>query len=232
MKSSVIFFLLGCLLSSDLCAQSLAQIDENKYRIILPDYWKPGNKVWKILTDKLPGVCEELKDKELCGDDCNPKYTIELELSDLVITDYVPNHISSDYRNSSQYRQTDNWDIRTMYSFESSLLLRNEKGVIITRMILVDTNEVWSVSNRVTLAAYAPAPPGNNNPFLLARRMSSRSNTNDPSVIYNQIMAPQVIPQAAQEGETPFAYINKNKEKLVPSQRDMLAIIDAKISDW
>jgi hypothetical protein len=231
MKLTFVSFFI-CWMSSGLHAQTLEHIDENKYRINLPGYWKPGNKIWKILTDKLPSVCEELKEKELCGDDCNPKYTVELEMSDPLIIDYRASHLSSDYRNISWYRQTDNWEIRTVYSFESSLLLRNEKGIIVTRMILVDSTELWSIAHRVTLAAFTPAPPPRNNLFLLERRANSRNITTDPAVAYNQVASPQIIQQAGQEGETPFAYINKNKDKLVPSQRDMLTIIDGKISSW
>src|SRR5690348_14843925 len=69
-------------------SQSLADLDSNKYRINLPAHWKPGNKIWKILSDKFPTVCDELKNKDLCGDQCNPRYTLELEILEPVVTEY------------------------------------------------------------------------------------------------------------------------------------------------
>lgn len=231
----VLFLLLLCLPVTVMNGQTLSATDTGKYRIDLPSYWRPGNKIWQILSDKLPQVCSELKDKELCGDDCNPKYRIELEMSDLSIMDHIPNHVSSDYRNTPNYRQTDTWEIRTLYYFESSLLLKDETGKILTRFILVDTNEIWSISNRVVLPAYTP-PPSNNTAYLanLRRALSRSASGADFSALYNQQAggATWLVPQTGQEGETPFAYINKHKDQLVPAQRDLLNIIDSKISSW
>jgi hypothetical protein len=203
--------------------QRLLNVDTNKYRIDLPEYWKPGNRVWKILTDKLPLVCNEIKDKELCGDHCNPLYTLEFEMSDPVIFDYLPNHISSIYTNNQFVKPSEIWEIQTLYGFECSLLLRNEKGVLITRFILVDTNEVWRIANRVTLASYAPPPVPVNN----ARRRVSYRNGADAEPAYIPI-----IQQFGQEGETPYSYINRNREKLTPTYKDMIAVVDRKINSW
>ena len=204
--------------------QHIPAVESNKYRIDLPEYWKPGNRAWKILIDKLPLVCEEIKDKELCGDDCNPEYSIEFEMSDPVIFEYLPNHISSSYTNNQFGRPSNTWEIQTLYGFECSLLLRNDKGVLVTRFILVDTNEVWKVSNRVTLASYSPPPV----PASYLRRIRPNRNgiiDSDPS---NQ----PIIPQVGQEGETPYSYINRNLEKLAPTHRDMFAVVDIKINSW
>lgn len=61
--------------------RTLKDIDENKFRINLPDYWGRNSKVVRILMDKLPVFAEEIKDKEVCGDDCNPAYNIDFYLS-------------------------------------------------------------------------------------------------------------------------------------------------------
>ena len=193
-------------------AQTLSDLDTGKYSINLPDYWKPGNKIWRILSDKLPLVCEELKDKELCGDHCNPKYSIEFEMSEPVIFDYFANHISSG-------STTQTWEFVTMYSFSSSLLLLNEKNELLTKFILVDTNEVWRVVNKAQLASYMPPPPKKiyvqNPPYLpngeSINRMSGRSGT---------------------AGQSPYSYINSNKDNLSPTRGDMLNIIDEKIRSW
>jgi hypothetical protein len=205
--------------------QRILPVDTNKYRINLPEYWKPGNRVWKILTDKLPLVCSEIKDKELCGDHCNPLYTLEFEMSDPVIFEYFSNHISSIYTNNQFVKPSETWEIQTLYGFECSLLLRNEKGVLITRFILVDTNEIWRVANRVTLASYAPPPM----PVNSTRR--TRGSRNSGSVD-SEPYTPAVISQFSQEGETPYSYINRNREKLAPAYRDMIAVVDRKINSW
>jgi hypothetical protein len=205
--------------------QRLTNVDTNKYRIDLPEYWKPGNRVWKILTDKLPLVCNEIMDKELCGDHCNPLYTLEFEMSDPVIFDYFPVHISSIYTNNQFVKPSATWEIQTNYGFECSLLLKNEKGTIITRFILVDTNEVWRISNRVTLASYSPPPV----PVNVNRRFRSGRNGNiEPNPPSNQ----PIMPEISQEGETPYSYINRNREKLTPTYRDMFAVVDRKINSW
>ena len=116
--ASCYFFLF--LISIISSGQSLSEIDSSKYKINLPDYWKPGNKIWRILNDKLPQVCEELKNKELCGDNCNPAYRIEFEMSEPIINDYYSNHISSGTTSQT-------WEFVTVYRFTSSLLLVNKK---------------------------------------------------------------------------------------------------------
>lgn len=224
MKNLVCCFFLSVCCLAGATGQRLPAVESNKYRIDLPEYWKPGNRVWKILTDKLPLVCEEIKDKELCGDDCNPAYSIQFEMSDPVIFEYFPNHISSSYTNNQFGKPSDTWEIQTLYGFECSLLLRNEKGILITRFIVVDTNEVWKVSNRVTLASYSPPPiPASS----LRRIRPNRDGIIDP----NSVIQPNT-PAIGQEGETPYAYINRNREKLTPTYRDMFVVVDMKINDW
>lgn len=224
MKNIVFCFFLSVCCLAGASGQRLPGIESNKYRIDLPEYWKPGNRVWKILTEKLPLVCEEIKDKELCGDDCNPAYTIQFEMSDPVIFEHLPNHISSSYTNNHFAKPSDTWEIQTLYGFECSLLLRNEKGVLLTRFILVDTNEVWKVSNRVTLASYSP-PPVQTNSLRRIRPNRNGIVDYDPSIM-------PILQQTGQEGETPHAYIGRNKEKLTPTYRDLFLVVDMKINSW
>ena len=190
--------------------QNISVIDTSKYKINLPDYWKPGNKIWQILNDKLPLVCEELKGKELCGDNCNPKYSIEFIISEPFIYDYYSNHISSG-------KDSETWEFVTMYSFTSSFLLVNEKKELLTRFILVDTNEVWRVTHKAQLASYTAPPP--QKIYML----------NNPGLIPGD---PQLWNSTGTAGQSPYAYINKNKDNLSPTRRDMLSIIDGKIRSW
>jgi hypothetical protein len=41
-----------------------------------------------------------------------------------------------------------------------------------------------------------------------------------------------ILPQMGQEGETPFAFINKNQDKLLPTYWDIFLIVDRKINSW
>ncbi len=192
-------------------AQNLAAIDTGKYRINLPDYWRPGNKIWQVLTDKLPIVCEELVDKELCGDRCNPRYSIEFEMSEPDIIDYYANR-------SSIGKTTDTWEIVTLYRFSSSLLLFNEKDELLTRLILVGKDETWRVTERVELRSYVPSKPQR----IYVAPVGGQSNAD----LGNQQFSTPI------PGQSPYSYIDKNKEKLSPTRRDMLGIIDEKIRSW
>lgn len=206
MKNFILSYIFLLFISTSSFGQRLSDIDTGKYSVNLPGYWKPGNKVWQILTDKLPAVCEELKDKELCGDNCMPKYTIEFEMSEPVVHDYYTNHISSGTVSQS-------WQFVTLYSFSASLLLFNEKDKLLTRFILVDTNEIWTVKHRAELASYLPSTP---------------------QKIYiqgSQAYSP-ITPVSGRAGQSPFAYINSNKEGLSPTQRDMFSVVDEKIRSW
>ncbi|MEQ1676594.1 MAG: hypothetical protein ABL876_07835, partial [Chitinophagaceae bacterium] len=88
-KLSLLMTLLSFTVFHAASQRDLSLIDENKYRINLPDYWARGNKVWQILDEKLPDICPELKGKELCGDNCNPKYTIEFYITDPLVYEYA-----------------------------------------------------------------------------------------------------------------------------------------------
>ncbi len=195
-------------------AQQKPVIQENKYRINLPEYWKPGNKVWQILSDKLPLVCEELRDKELCGDECRPKYTIEFQMSEPLIHNYKANAIAS-----SLYARS--YNFVTAYSFESSLLLFDDTDKLITRVILVDLDEVWTVTNRAELRAYTPTLPLRNVLLTVSPRMAMAG-------INYQNQSIREMTGGSQE-QTPYSYINDNMEKLAPARKDMLTVIDQKI---
>ncbi len=179
-------------------------VNNDKYRINLPSYWGKGNKVWKVLTDKLPLICGELVAKELCGDKCNPKYSVDFYITEPTVLDYtskkviavastdtryllqkpIPPQGASDYVNSPNNNNDNSWQVITNYTFQCFLLLKNEKGDILTRMILVDTNEVWEKINPVLSTVSGPP-------------LSS--------------------------------YIETNKEKFRPVSYDLLAIADKKI---
>lgn len=199
-------------------AQPITKIDTSKYRITLPDYWKPGNKVWQILDEKLPTVAEELKDKQLCGDDCKPKYIIEFEMSEPEVLDYHTNHLST----GSNF---DVWEIVTLYSFSSSLYLFDDKDKLLTKFILVDTNEIWRVMNRAQLPTFIPRPP------MRISVLRPPYNTTNPNSA-DRARAQEVLPGSTAQGVSPYSYINNNKEKLLPTQRNMLDIIDGKIRSW
>lgn len=204
--------------SAPFYSQSLNTIDTGKYRINLPAHFKPGNKAWRILDEKLPLVCEELKNKELCGDDCKPAYTIDFTMSDPLVLDYYPLRISGT-----------NYDIITLYTFESSLFLKNSAGEIVTRIILVDTNDVFKITNKASIAEFLVPPPPN--------KVSLQKNASgQPEVVVTaNLNNPPTTSVFRSDGsyggiETPYSYINKNKEKLAPKEKDQLAVIDQRIT--
>lgn len=221
MKSILCCLILVFTCLATLHSQRSIPLDTGKYRINLPDFWKPGNKVWKILTDKLPLVCDEIKDKQICGDDCRPAYSFELVISEPVVYDIYSSMVSSNYTSNQFVKPTETWNIQTLYGFQSFLLLINDKGTIITKFVLVDTNEVWRVTNRVTLPAYSSPPP----PATQARRRVPVRYSRDNII---PVMEPQV-PTSGQEGETSYSYINRNRDRLIPATRDLFAIVDKKI---
>lgn len=188
--------------------RDLSAIDDNKYRINLPDYWARGNKVWQILDEKLPDICPEIKDKELCGDNCNPKYILDFYITEPIVYDYSFQNKVSPVNTKMRravstfplqqgsypvYYSTpptpiNNWNIEATYGFQCFLLLRNDSGRVVTKLVLVDTNEVWQLSKRI-----------------------------DPE-------------RTATYGEpTPDTYIANHPEKLNPTIYEMLAIVDKKI---
>lgn len=188
-------------------SQSLTAIDTGKYRINLPAHFKPGNKAWRILDEKLPLVCEELKNKELCGDNCNPAYTIDFIMSDPVVLDYYAQRISGT-----------NYDIITLYTFESSLLLKNSAGKIVTRIILVDTNDVFKITNKASIAEFLVPPPPNK--ISLQKNASGQPEV----VVAANLNSPPTTSVFRSDGsyggiETPYSYINKNKQKLAPKRK-------------
>jgi hypothetical protein len=212
MRTSLLLTSCLTLLTTSLFGQAKKlKLNEDKYSINLPDYWGKGHKVWKTLADRLPLACEELKDKELCGDDCNPKYTVELYLTEPANYEYSyrkiePNpftstrHLGSNiqergidpgmyYNPERAYysRNSNNWEITTTYDFQGYLLLLDNNDKVIVKMVLVDTNEVWKLSQ--------------------AFNMTGVNFT----------------------ATTPQNYVQEHKEKFLPTLYNLLAIIEDKI---
>jgi hypothetical protein len=207
MKSLIASLLISaCIPKLSIC-QTLSSLDTNKYSIHLPDYWKPGNKAWQILSDKLPLVCDELKGKELCGDNCNPKYSIEFEMSEPIIFRTYPSHILTANGKES-------WNIITDYGFSSSLLLLNEKNELLIKFILVDFNESWTKTRRIEVQSSTPAQPIQpvkvitlNSVYLTQEKQINPGNN----------------------GYSQYRGDNMNNYSSPPTRIDMLGIVDQKI---
>jgi hypothetical protein len=211
MKYSLLILLFISTTISALAQKTVRQPDTTKYRINLPDYWKPGNKVWSILIDKLPEVCDELKNKDLCGDHCNAMYTVDFQMSEPLILERYAQRISG-----SAY------EFITLYTFESSLLLKNRKDSLLTRIVLADTNEVFSVKQKGIYDEHiAPPPP---------QRFSLVKVSTAQAVLVNSVNG--IAPVTTGKGgsaESLEEYIYRNREKFSPAQKDMLEVIDRKL---
>ena len=204
--------LIFCLLSFLSHSQHFTKAtDTTKFRIFLPSYWKPGHKAWRILNEKLPLVCEELKDKDLCGDDCNPLYNVILEISEPEVIDYYSNRLYSN-----------NHEFVTLFTFQAAFLLRDNSGNILTRMILADTNEVFRTTRREKLNEYIYSPP----PLLSQRRYPGGMSESD---ILRRVNNPVTNQRPTTYEPTPHSYIRNNKRKLQPTEIDLLEVINKKI---
>jgi len=215
MKQTFLLLILANLITLPSISQrNLTQIDNDKYRINLPDYWGKGNKVWHNLIEKIPALCEELKGKDLCGDKCNPAYTIDFYITEPIIFDYtavkkfpalstntqlnakqeairIKNPLDYHRYNVNTISNTDyqnNWNITTNYGFQCFLLLKDNSGKLLTKIVLVDTNQVWSKQHIVNLS----------------------SNGNFSAL-------------------TPQTYIENNESKLSPTPKELMEIAEQKL---
>ena len=184
------------------------RIDTTKYRINLPSYWKLGDKVWEILTDALPKVCPELVDKELCVGKCNPLYSIDLYIS-------KPQFLYKTAGLRPGYQ--DQYDIRTYYSFTSSLYMKDTQGVIIDDMLLVDTDEVFSMLK----TAQVPPPSVYSTKTMNPKKMSSQSG---PQLLNSMEQLSAGIPR---NGSPNMLYTGN--EKLVIPDHIIYSIINSKL---
>lgn len=192
-------------------SQKSLKVSENKFKLELYKVWGKSHAVSKKLLEKLPEICPELKDFEICGDDCNPEYTVEFFMSDPTVFEYrlqrTAGFPNTNTRNLVQYPiarlnfpeqqispnnvlqpSSEKWTIVSSYFFQSFLLLRNRNNEIITKLVLVDTNEVWQTLRSSVI---------NVNP-------NSRKNT-------------------------PFSNIDDNPEMLIPPREEMVGIVERKI---
>ena len=178
MKKLYLLILASALLSEGVFAQRKAsKPDDTKYRINLPDYWGKHHKVRTTLIDKLPEICEELKEKDVCGDNCNPAWSVDFYITDAVIFDYtvmekftpvistntqwnarqelnrIQYPIAFPLYNNQFISNTNqrSWKITTNYGFRCFLLLRDDTGKIITKLVLTDINEVWSKEHNIIM---------------------------------------------------------------------------------
>jgi len=191
-------------------SQKTLPVNENKYKLELYNVWGKSHPVAKKLLERLPDLCPELKDKEICGDDCNPAYTVEFYMSDPSVYEYRLQRVfappNTNTRNLVQYplarlmspeqqansaanlQANDKWSVYSNYGFQSFLLLRDRNNQIITKLVLVDTNEVWE---------------------------SLRSTS--------------IYTGGTSRYTTPFGYIDNNPDLLYPTREEMVGIAERKI---
>lgn len=201
-------------------AQRLSAVDTGKYSLLLPPYWKPGNKAWRILDDLLITKIPELFNKELCGDDCNPAYRVEFYMSNPRIDHYSATHV-----NSTRYTQT--WNITTHYSFEAALLLFDHTNKLLTRILLIDPEEDWRKLNRVEWNSPRPVYPLSERNLQAVMVPPPGSPAGQEYLMLQQQQ--QMGTVAAPPQLSPRDYIYRNTEALFPTQQDLFAHTDDRI---
>ena len=215
-KSLFIVVLLA--VCGNLCGQSLSATDTGKYRLLLPAYWKPGSKVWRILDEKLPHWCPELQGKELCGDDCNPAYRVEFFMTGPAIQNFTASHIAT-----TTTSQT--WNIVTNYSFECSLLLFTKDNKLLTRVILIGQEEEWKKNNRAEWADNSRQPAYIQKAVIVPPPGTPANPAYQNYLIQQQLNSMQQITRTM----TPNDYIRSNTEALYPTQQDLFGLADTRI---
>jgi len=161
-------------------------------------------------------ICEEIKDKELCGDDCNPRYTIELEVYEPLATNY--DYYCTNLASNSPFRD---WVFLTYYNFQSSFLLLNEKRELITRFILVDTTETWMVRKKESFQLQPEITYSASRVILSTYTLNRAQNPMSPRLLVRY-----------RDTINPAEYVDKNRQTLLPSDAELFAIIEKKIRAW
>jgi hypothetical protein len=182
--------------------------DTSKYRIVLPTYWSTGNGVWTILTDALPVACPQLAGKQLCVSTCNAAYNVVLRTS-------KPEVVNRTYSVSSSSATGDEYTIRDYYQFTAALWLEDADGKRLVKMILVDTDEVFSVSSTVTIERPTMQPPP---------RPAPRSRA--PEVNTLQQWESRIVNSPTR---TIMDYMNKPFHEIQVSEYEVYKIINSKL---
>jgi hypothetical protein len=204
--------LVFCFITSVVFSQkTLKDTDENKYRINLPEYWGKGYKYLRILNTILSEQVDVLKDKELCGDECNTGYRVEVYITNPKMEEYryskvlqwantntrgLTNNRRLVNLETGQYEPSlnnyapvnnsqDRWQFRGLYSFNCYLLVIDKDDKITHKLILVSDDELW-----------------------------------DKKMITDLSLHTQL---------TPAAYLEANYEKLYPADFEVYSIIENKI---
>jgi hypothetical protein len=212
-----VFLLLGTGLT--ISAQKSLPVDSNRYSIELPAYWKTGNKVWRILNDKLPLICPEVKNKDLCGEQCNPALKFTLHTSPVSVIDY--NYHPSSVVSTSN-TQGDNYEFVTHYKFKSWLELRNAKGELLVQLILVDENEDWTCSHMAIM------PSSIQQASSMPKLVRQRSGNTTVLVFDDRALNSGTIATPVSDQTNPDSYIQKHRKDLMPTERAIFDIIDGK----
>lgn len=252
MKKMILPLIFISLFTSFSSGQKFPDHDSGKYSIHLPDYWKPGSPIWKVLADRLPAVCEKLKGKELCKDNCDPEYSIEFEMTDPIVSTYKPGTILL-----SKYLPPYGTEIQT-FSFECSLLLKNKENEVLDKLIMIDPNEEWLLiePENVTFAMNTPKtlfiPHLPTPDELSTNKQKDHANYSDTdkqaNLVYESMVRQNFTGRSnsefpgVQTTPEPLATININSpqasyaanrwRKLNLTREYMFELIDKRINSW
>jgi hypothetical protein len=208
-------------------SQNNYQVPKGTFNIDLPSYWQQHTSSKKILGAALPLICQELKDKVYCEGRCDAEYSIKLEITDPLIE-------GRDYRSIGKSGSQEQFEFNTYYSFNATLLLTDKNNMIVTRMLLVDTNEIWIAKRKATISKNNP----NNLPALTNNQLvsvqSGRANNYQQVITTNSNVFGSsnnnyINPNTPELYDTPDSYMHGKQRELNPRTEELYKVVNEKI---
>lgn len=200
-------------------------VSPNKYRIDLPQNLNFSKGFTTRLIDILPILSSKLKNKDVCGDDCNSLYHVSIEISQFknLGQDYQLASTSlSQFANSSY----ETYAVYSHFSFESSLII-DSAGVIVERIQVVDTSEQWSAnfSEKIRIAD-KDNPHVNNIKIKQNATLPVDINTS----IYNNNLSATALQNNSTAETSPISYLYNNRIRYTVESKHLIDVIEKKIN--
>jgi hypothetical protein len=180
-------------------------VDTNKYKVMLPSFWKKDKGLLKLFDTTLYKTWYELQNKRICTKSCDPFFLVILVISKPEYLDpYVSFNERPEIDQVSDYKGTGNnaHFIIIPYKFSAKLVLKNQEGKILSEKIIVDTTEVFKKFQyeRVTSKStkypvsidppYTGSDPGKREESRVAREKQMKESAQTNSFTNEKIFDP------------------------------------------